>query len=102
MPENIASLRKTSDNTPCHKLTLISRKQLSVCGVKEVLSFDPSLVELLTDLGELSVDGEGMRMGTLDTKDGIVELEGRIIAITYSSDDGERRGRKNPFKRLIG
>ena len=102
MPENINSLRKASDNTSSHKLTLVSRNQLSVSGVKEVLSFDPSLVELLTELGELSVDGEGMRMGTLDTKDGIVELEGNIIAITYSSADGEKHGRRNPFKRLIG
>lgn len=102
MPENITSLRRISDNTPNHKLTLIARKQLSVSGVKEVLSFDPSCVELLTELGELSVDGDGMRMGTLDTKDGIVELEGNIIAITYSSADNGKQGRKNPFKRILG
>ena len=101
MPENIASLRKVSDNAPNHKLTLIGRRQMSVSGVKEVLSFDTSSVEMLTEQGELIVDGEGMRMGTLDTKDGIVELEGNITALTYSSPDGERRVKRNPFKRFI-
>ena len=102
MPENNTSLRRTSDNAPNHQITLIARKQMTVSGVKDVLAFDPSSVELMTDLGELVIDGEGMKMGTLDTKDGIVELEGNVIAITYLSHDGEKQGRKNPLKRLLG
>ena len=72
-------------------LCLNSRKELSVSGVKEVVSFDENGAELLTEDGTLCIDGEGVRISNLDTSSGQVFLNGRIDAMTYVDDWSQRK-----------
>lgn len=65
---------------------------MSITGVSEVLSFDESAVHLQTVCGELTVEGEGLRIGTLDTERGLVALEGASIdGLFYLRPEGEER-----------
>ena len=80
-----------------HEIELRARKHMKVKGVKEVIGFDSSYVELLTLCGHMYIDGDGIKIGTLDTDKGVVELEGSIGAVTYS--DGEAKEKKSFFGR---
>ena len=77
-----------------HEFSLKGRRRMSISGVREVISFDETAVNLLTDCGEMTVEGEGLRIGVLDTERGLVTLEGNAVdGIWYPrAEGGERKG----------
>ena len=76
-----------------HEIYLKHRREMGINGVKDVDSFDEGMTVLQTLDGELTVEGEGLKIGTLDTDRGVVTVSGKINAIYYSNGDGgEKRG----------
>ncbi len=76
-----------------HKISLDKRSHLEICGVSEVVSFDDASILLVTDCGEMNIEGKELKIGVLDTERGLVELDGRVDAIFYSEERGAKRGR---------
>ena len=66
-----------------HKLTLTERRQLTMTGVTEVVSFEESAVVLQTSLGLLTVQGQELKLKTLSLEGGQVAVDGRICALIY-------------------
>ena len=66
-----------------HKLNLMERKQLTMTGVTEVVSFDDGAVVLRTALGMLTVQGSGLRLKTLSTDGGQMAVTGEISLLSY-------------------
>lgn len=66
-----------------HKLCLNERKELTMTGVTEVVSFDDSAVVLRTALGTLLIQGQQLQLKTLSLDGGQVAVEGSICALTY-------------------
>ena len=74
-----------------HEFCVKDRRNMTVSGVKEILSFDEQSVRMNTVSGELSVDGEGLRVKVLDVERGTVVLEGRIDGVFYLDEQREER-----------
>jgi len=72
----------TEDQFP-HKLTLNERKNLTMTGVTEVMSFDETAVVLKTSLGLLTVQGQGLKLKTLSLEGGQVAVDGDVSALVY-------------------
>lgn len=72
-----------------HKLTLNERKQLTMTGVTEVVSFDETAVILRTQLGTLIIQGNELQLKTLSLEGGQVAVDGNISALVYEEP---RRG----------
>lgn len=66
-----------------HKLTLNERKQLTMTGATEVVSFDDTAVVLRTELGMLTVHGKDLQLKTLSLDGGQVAVDGMISALVY-------------------
>lgn len=66
-----------------HRLTLNERKQLSMTGVTEVVSFDENAVVLRTELGTLVIQGSGLQLKTLSLEGGQVAVDGAVTALHY-------------------
>lgn len=66
-----------------HKLTLNERKNLTLTGVKEVISFDDTAVVLNTVLGTLEVQGQELQLKNLSIDGGQVAVDGHICALLY-------------------
>ena len=81
-----------------HILTLAQRKELTMTGVSEVVSFDDAAVVLRTELGTLTVQGQGLRLRTLSTDGGQVSVTGEVSALTYE----EPRAPGGWMRRLFG
>lgn len=81
-----------------HKLTLNGRKQLTVTGVTEVVSFDETAVIARTELGTLVVQGKDLQLKTLLPEGGQVSVEGQICALAYE----EPRPAGSLWRRLMG
>lgn len=81
-----------------HKLTLNERKNLTMIGVTEVVSFDDSTVILHTGLGTLVVQGRDLQLKTLSLDGGQVAVDGSIAALIYE----EPRQTGGLMRRLFG
>lgn len=75
-----------------HSVMWRDRKQGSVTGVTDVLSFDESCVVLETELGTLTIKGKNMHVGRLTLEQGEVEMDGEIDSIVYSGHSPARKG----------
>lgn len=66
-----------------HRLTLNERRQLSLTGVSEVVSFDENTVVLRTGLGTLVIQGRDLQLKTLSLDGGQVAVDGEIDSLHY-------------------
>ena len=66
-----------------HKLTLNERRQLTMNGVTEVVSFDDTSVVLRTNMGVLTVHGKELQLKNLSLDGGQVAVDGHISALIY-------------------
>lgn len=73
-----------------HKLTLSERKQLTMTGVTEVVSFDDGAVVLHTQLGTLEIQGEELKLKTLSIDGGQVAVDGHICGLLYEEPRSSR------------
>ena len=94
-------------NRAQHKITMQGRESLEVHGVTDVISFDESMVVLVTGCGNLALEGRDLHVTTLDTQNGVVEVTGRLCGVLYDDRDtengkkGDKRGRSGRG-RLLG
>ena len=84
-----------------HKLTLNERRQLTVTGVTEVVSFDERSVILETRCGGLEIVGDALHIRDLNLDRGAVTLDGRVDQILYDEPTVEKDGKKGFFGRLL-
>ena len=82
-----------------HKLTLDGRNRLNLTGVKEIESFDESMIVLHTTRGTLVIRGNGLHLQLLSLDGGQVHVDGTVDSMTYE-DDGKEAG--GFFARLFG
>lgn len=74
-----------------HAMTLEQRKNLTMTGVSEVVSFDDTAVVLRTVLGTLEVQGQELQLKTLSIDGGQVAVDGHICALYYEEPRESRR-----------
>ena len=76
----------TAPDRGAHSLTAVDRGEITVKGVSDVISFDESLVRLVTLCGVLLLEGEGMRVRVLDLKSGVVAVTGTLNGVLYEAE----------------
>lgn len=85
---------------PGGRLVLTNRKELSLSGVKEVLSFDAKETILQTVNGTLVVRGDEINVTKLLVEQGELCLSGRIDCLIYTNR--ERKDSGSFWGRLFG
>ena len=81
-----------------HKLTLNERKELTMTGVTEVVSFDEDAVVLRTQMGDLVVHGRQLQLKTLSLEGGQVAVSGYVTAMIYQ----EPKNQQGFWRRVMG
>jgi sporulation protein YabP len=79
-----------------HKLTLNQRKDLTVTGVTEVMSFEEDGAVLKTALGVLVIQGSGLKLKNMSMDAGQVDVTGTVTALYY------QQPRTGGLRRLFG
>ena len=75
-------------NARYHKMIINNRKSGTLTGITDVIAFDEAEVILETDMGMLSIKGEGLHVKRLDLEKGEVDLNGRMDSFFYSEQKG--------------
>ena len=81
-----------------HSMQMENREKLKLSGVSDVSGFDEGVIVLTTDMGELSIRGEGLHIDRIDLEAGLLELRGRISELSY--EDNAPKG--GLWSRLFG
>lgn len=76
-------MEQSSGNT--HQIRLTDRKNGTVSGVLDVLSFDEHEILLDTTQGRLILRGKELHVGRLQLAEGEVDLSGEVESIIYTS-----------------
>ncbi len=77
-----------NSNVRMHKVTMANRRNCTLSGVNDVLSFDIHEVLLETEQGMLMIKGDDLHVSRLTLDKGEVDVEGKIDSLTYSDVGG--------------
>lgn len=78
-----------------HNLIMEGREKLSLTGVMDVNEFNESVIILNTNMGDVTVEGDNLKINKLSTETGEMNIEGTINSIFYS--DGEGNNKRGSF-----
>ena len=67
-----------------HSLIIESRKSISVTGVTGADNFNDEEIILYTSCGQLTIKGDGLQVGILNTESGDVTVSGSVNSVFYS------------------
>jgi len=91
------------DNVPVqknHDVSIKSRKEIEINGVREIDSFDNEEFLLETNMGYLIIRGQNLQLKNLNVEEGIVQIQGKVYELTYV-DEHQQEKAKGLFSRLF-
>ncbi|MGB9781019.1 sporulation protein YabP [Caldanaerobacter sp.] len=71
-----------------HNVSIENREKMNITGVLNVISFDEESVIMETEMGILTVRGQGLHINKLNLDEGQVSLDGEIVNLNYSEKGG--------------
>ena len=82
-----------------HTLSLCDKGLLNLNGIKEVIGFDEQIVTVVTQFGQLVIEGEALHIDKLNLESGDLVVTGDICSLTYEK---EQKVQKSFLHRLFG
>ena len=68
-----------------HSLCMEGRTKAVITGVEDVDCFSGDMAVVITNMGEMTISGAGLKVARLDIQAGEVEIEGQIDGIDYGA-----------------
>lgn len=88
-----------SEEKICDQTIIINgRKAVSIDKVLHIVSFDEEALVIDTDGGRIILEGEELKVMSLDKENGKISLTGRIGGVFYSEERLSKRGIGKIFK----
>ena len=82
----------STQNRKNGNIIIENRQKLTASGVRDVESFSPEKIVLLTENALLTVTGNDMKVKKLSTESGDIFIEGEIGGCVYQKGRGEKEG----------
>lgn len=95
----MAEERKIPVSNAGQNIFVENREKIRVSGVMDVRSFNENCVYIETELGELLISGENLRINKLNLEQFELVVEGYILSIEY--DEKGKRSGKGLFGRMF-
>ena len=89
------------DITYNHTISLTERKNIQITGVKKIDSFDNEEFLLETNMGYISIKGEGLEIIKLDTYQGNVAIKGKINGLNYMETSNKKNKEDSFISKLF-
>ena len=87
--------------TKAHKIILGNRKNGSITGVLDVISFDITEVLLETEQGMLNLKGKDLHINRLNLEKGEVDIDGKTDSFVYSERNMHKKEGDSLWKKLF-
>jgi len=70
-----------------HNVIMENRKKAVMTGVKDVESYNDTVMIVITEAGGLKIKGKGLELVKISTETGDLEITGEITSLHYSDAD---------------
>ncbi len=87
----MADNRKSVPVSGNHSITIEARNKMCVTGVMDVSEFSEDKIEIVTNMGVLTVKGKKLNVNALNTDSGELKMSGEVKLCEYSNR-GRREG----------
>ena len=95
----IEKVTRVSESSEGQGVELTDRSEMRLSGVKDVLAFSDNTIELETNMGMLSVKGDGLKILNLSTEKKTAQICGkRIDMLEYKKQKEARSFCRNLFR----
>lgn len=84
-----------------HNITLSTRKNINITGVKKIENFDENEFLLETNMGYLMIKGENLEIIKLDTYQGDVAIKGKFDSLNYLENNKKQQKQESVFSKLF-
>lgn len=75
-----------------HKVSLESRKNLEICGVTDMGTYNEEEIEIDTVEGFMIITGSELNVLKLDIEEGVCTIMGKIDSISYIEKNDDAKG----------
>ncbi|MBO5652790.1 MAG: sporulation protein [Clostridia bacterium] len=90
-------MQPTESSREGHSLSLRDRESLSLSGVEDVLSFDEAVISCRTTMGDLVIEGSGLRIADFSSEKKALAVVGTVNGLYY-----ENKRERGKGTRLLG
>ena len=87
--------------TTNHNISISTRKNINISGVKKIENFDENEFLLETNMGYLKITGTNLEIIKLDTYQGDVSIKGKINSLSYLEDTKKKEKQESVFSKLF-
>ena len=87
-------------NKKAHNVVLLNKKQMTVSGVVRVENFNESTIVLMTEYGQMTIEGANLHISKLSLETGDMNIDGDVAGLFYSGESFDRKN-ANLFSKLF-
>ena len=85
-----------------HNVMLYNRKQMTLSGVIRVDNFNDNVIVVITESGQMTVEGEKLHISKLLLESGDMAIDGDITAMFYTDEaDSDNRKPKRILSKIF-
>ena len=84
--------------TKLQNVILENREKITISGINEVKNFDEDIINLSTQLGELTIKGENLHISKMDIDIGNLSVSGNFYGLIYNETSNSNSFFKRIFK----
>ena len=92
---NISNNTEEKRSRKPHNVVLSNRRQMTVSGVIRVDNFNENIIVVITEAGQMTVEGLNLHISKLSLETGDMNIDGDITGLLYSNDVSEPGGGKS-------
>lgn len=84
-----------------HEVSISSRKDIVISGLKKIESFDNEEFLIETTMGFIIIKGENLEIIKLDTYQGSITIKGKLNGLNYLDDVSLKKKEASVLNRLF-
>lgn len=82
-----------------HNLVISDRRRSELTGIDDVLSFDDSVITVHSALGDMSIEGEELKIDSFSSDKGILSVSGKVCGVYYLDYEDKKHSQKKRLSR---
>jgi len=94
------NINQENKSRKTHNVVIVNKKQMTVSGVIRVENFNDSAIMLVTEYGQMTVEGANLHISRLSLETGDMNIDGDIIGLFYSGDSSDKKN-SNLFSKIF-
>ena len=94
---NNSGEEKERKSRKVHNVVLYNKRQMTVSGVIRVDNFNENIIVVITEVGQMTIEGVSLHISRLSLETGDMNIDGDIAGLFYSNDTDSNGGKSSKF-----